>query len=96
MTLAEIRSTFTDDTFGRRLANIEQAIQQVGRSGQADRREELLSFIQTGRPFARLTAETGRDLLQADAHILKEAIGERPAFYLGAAPEGLQPRAVDV
>jgi len=97
MTYAETRAAFTEDMLNRRLSTIEGAIAGLAQAGAGPaRRQELLGLIRAGEPLARLTGQSGDELSRVNAEAFREAIRERPAFYLSATPETLRRRAVDV
>jgi hypothetical protein len=97
MTYAETHAAFTEDLLNRRLSTIEGAIAGLAQAGAGSaRRQELLGLIRVGEPAARLTARSGEELSRVNAEAFREAIRERPAFYLSATPEALNRRAVDV
>ena len=96
MTLAEIRSAFTEDLLNRRLSSIELGVSGLARPRAAERREELAGLMRAGEPLARLAAVSGEDLSRVDAEAFRIAIGTRAGFYLSATPDRLDRRSVDV
>jgi hypothetical protein len=96
MTLSEIREAFTADLLNRRLIAIQQAITELRRAEDVQRRREVLAEIEAGGIVARLNVADGRELMEIDVERFRIAVQNRPAFYLSTTPDVPRPRLVDV
>jgi hypothetical protein len=67
MTLAEIREAFTTDLLNRRLLAIQQGVEELHKGEAAQRRQAILTEIESGAAVARLNIAAGRELSEIDA-----------------------------